>query len=99
MKDLSRIAGCVALALSLPLLAPSSEPIIPPTVSSISPAGMQRGGTATFAIDGRNLTDATEVIFDAPGFIGKLTEIQDVPEKITGPKAGEDLAAQVPLGK
>jgi hypothetical protein len=99
MKDFSRIAGCVALALSLPLLAGAFEPIIPPAVSSISPAGMQRGTTTTFAIEGRNLTDASEVIFDAPGITGKLTEIQDVPEKITGPKAGEDLGAQVPLGK
>ena len=45
MKDFSRIAGCVALALSLPLLAGAFEPIIPPAVSSISPAGMQRGTT------------------------------------------------------
>lgn len=91
--------GWVALALALPILAFPSEPIIPPTVLSISPVGMQRGTTATFAVEGRNLAGATEVVFDAPGIICKLTEIADVPEKISGPKAGEDLAAQVPLGK
>lgn len=99
MKVFSRTAGLVAMALALPLVGVASEPIIPPTVSSISPAGMQRGTTMSFTVEGRNLTDATEVIFDAPGITGKLTEIQDVPEKITGPKAGEDLVAQVPLGK
>jgi hypothetical protein len=77
----------------------AEEPIIPPNISKILPAGMERGTTATFNVEGRNLTDAKEVIFDVPGVTGKLTEITDVPEKITGPRAGEDLGAQVPLGK
>src|SRR5271170_1349950 len=77
----------------------AEEPIIPPSVSKISPAGMERGTTATFTVEGRNLSDGKEVIFDVPGVSGKLTEITDVPEKITGPRAGEDLGAQVPLGK
>jgi hypothetical protein len=85
------------LALCVPLCA--EEPIIPPTIAKISPAGMERGGTATFAIEGRSLSDATVVIFDAPGLSGKVTEITDVPEQITGPRAGVDLGAQVPLGK
>jgi len=99
MKNLSRIAGGVAFAFALPIVAIASEPIIPPSVSYISPVGMQSGTTARFEIQGRNLAGTTEVIFDAPGLSGKLTDIADVPEKITGPKAGEDLEAQVPLGK
>jgi hypothetical protein len=74
-------------------------PLIPPSVTKITPAGMKRGTTATFTMEGRSLSDATGVIFDAPGMSGKVTEIIDVPEKITGPRAGEDLGAQVPLGK
>jgi hypothetical protein len=81
----------------LPLCA--EEPIIPPNISKVSPSGMERGTTATFIVEGRNLSDAREVIFDVPGVSGKLTEITDVTEKITGPRAGEDLGAQVPLGK
>jgi hypothetical protein len=73
--------------------------MIPPSIAKISPAGMERGETVTFTIDGRSLSDATEVIFDAPGLNGKVTRITDIPEKITGPRAGEDLSAQVPLGK
>jgi hypothetical protein len=90
-----------SVALGLAISSPSygEGPIIPPSVSSITPAGMERGRTATFAIEGRNLSDATEVIFDAPGLSGKVTQITDVPEQITGPRAGEDLEAQVPLGK
>lgn len=87
----------VALALSLPLRA--EEPMIPPTVAKISPAGMQRGSTATFTVEGRSLSGATALIFDAPGLHGKINQISDVPEEITGPRAGVDLSAQVPLGK
>ncbi|HEY6489457.1 MAG: PPC domain-containing protein [Terracidiphilus sp.] len=98
-STLSRVVGPLAVGLTLALPACASEPIIPPTLATISPAGMERGTTKTFSIEGRNLSDATEVIFDAPGITGSLTEIADVPEKITGPRAGEDLSAQVPLGK
>ena len=74
-------------------------PIIPPSVSGISPAGMQRGTVSTFKLEGRNLTEATEVLFDSANMSGKISEIKDVPEKIEAPKAGEDLGAQVPLGR
>ena len=89
----------VALGLwpALPLCA--DEPMIPPSVDSIYPAGMERGSTAEFTISGRNISGATEVIFDGPGITAKVTGVTDVPEKITGPRAGEDLGAQVPLGK
>lgn len=87
----------VGMACVQPLRA--EEPIIPPSISKISPAGMERGSTATFTVEGRNLSDAKDVIFDVSGMSGKLAEITDVPEKITGPRAGEDLGAQVPLGK
>ncbi|HLY60357.1 MAG TPA: PPC domain-containing protein [Terriglobia bacterium] len=87
----------LGLAIALPLIA--EEPIIPPTVSKIWPVGMQRGATATFTLDGRNIAGAKEVIFDATGITGKVVQITDVAEKITGPRAGVDLGAQVPQGK
>jgi len=86
-----------SFAFAVPLCA--DEPIIPPSISKVWPAGMERGTTATFTLDGRNLAEAKDVIFDAPGISGKVTDITDVPEKITGPRAGVDLGAQVPLGK
>ena len=90
--------ACFPLAFVLAGISPAEEPIIPPTVASISPAGMERGSTATFSIEGRNLSNASEVLFDSFGLSGKLTRIVDVPEKIAAPRAGEDLEAQVPLG-
>src|SRR5579863_6916354 len=86
-------------ALGLALCAGAEAPMIPPTIARIAPAGMERGQTGTFTIDGRSLSDASEVIFDTPGLSGKVIGITDIAEKITGPRAGEDLAAQVPLGK
>ena len=95
------VSSGIALSMMLVLgtVSRADEPIIPPTLSRIWPAGMQRGATATFTLDGRNLSGATNVIFDAPGITAKVTQITDVPEKITGPRAGVDLGAQVPLAK
>ena len=74
------LASATTIGLALP--CHSDEPIIPPSVSKISPAGMERGKTVAFTIEGRNLADATEVIFDAAGMSGKVTGITDVPEEI-----------------
>jgi hypothetical protein len=60
---------------------------------------MERGNTANFTLEGRGLEGATEVIFDVPGISGKVTGIKDVPEQVTGPRAGQDLEAQVPRAK
>ena len=84
-------------SLALPVYA--DEPIIPPSISKVWPAGMERGRTATFTIDGRSLSGAKDVIFDSPGITAKISGITMVPEKITGPRAGVDTEAQVPLGK
>ena len=85
--------------LGLTVCAWAQAPMIPPTIADISPAGLDRGKTVSFTINGRSLSNATEVIFDASGLSGKIVGITDIPEKITGPRAGEDLSAQVPLGK
>ena len=74
-------------------------PLIPPSISKIWPAGMERGATASFTIDGRNLSNAKEVIFDDPSISGRVTQIQDVYEQILKPRIGQDIAAQVPLGR
>jgi hypothetical protein len=89
----------VATGLLLALAVRADEPIIPPTIAKVWPAGMQRGRTVTFTIDGRSLEGAKNVIFDAAGITAKISGITEVPEKITGPRAGVDLVAQVARGK
>jgi len=85
-------ASCVA-----PLRADTR--VIPPEVTKIWPVGMQRGTTATFTLDGRNLSDLKAVIFDVPGITAKVEQITDIPEKVMGVRIGVDTSAPVPLGK
>jgi hypothetical protein len=89
--------SCFALTMPpvLPLLA--EEPIIPPSLSKIWPVGMERGSTATFTLDGRNLSGAKAVIFDAPGITAKISQITDLPEEKASGKFS--TAAAVPLAK
>lgn len=85
----------LALGCALALSMRAEGQNIPPSVSRIWPVGLERGSSATFRIEGRNLEDVTEVVFDASGISGKVTGVTDVPEQITGPRAGQDLEAQV----
>ena len=45
---------------SLPVGAQEAETVIPPTVSSVRPTGLQRGTTKTFTVEGRNLAALPE---------------------------------------
>ena len=96
-----KILRCVSLfaALAIPsvLLLRAEEPIIPPSLSKIWPVGMERGSTATFTLDGRNLSGAKAVIFDAPGITAKITQITDLPEEAAVRKFS--TAAAVPQAK
>jgi len=100
MKAKILLIATVLASVAAPAMAlGAEEPIIPPSISKVSPAGMERGTSATFTVEGRNLTGAERVVFDAAGITAKVTEITDVAEKISGPRAGVDLGAQVPLGR
>jgi hypothetical protein len=95
-----KILHCVALfALALPSVLPlrAEEPIIPPSLAKIWPVGMERGNTATFALEGRNLSGARAVIFDAPGITAKISHITDLSEEAAGRKFS--TAAAVPMAK
>jgi hypothetical protein len=89
-----KILLCVSL-FALPLCA--EEPIIPPSLAKIWPIGMERGTTATFTLDGRNLSGAKAVIFDAPGITAKISQITDLPVEEVSRKFS--TAAAVPLAK
>ena len=96
----TKILLCVSLfALTMPPVLPlrAEEPIIPPSLAKIWPVGMERGSTATFTLDGRNLSGAEAVIFDAPGITAKISQITDLPEE--KPTGKFSTAAAVPLAK
>ena len=52
----------------------------PPTVSFTSPAGMQRGTSGVFLIEGTGLENASEIVFSEPGLTGKILEVGEVPK-------------------
>src|SRR3984885_13802798 len=89
-----KILLCVSL-FALPLCA--EEPIIPPSLAKIWPVGMERGATATFTLDGRNLSGAKAVIFNVPGITAKISQITDLPVEEVSRKFS--TAAAVPLAK
>jgi hypothetical protein len=92
----TKILLCVSLfALIIPLSA--EEPIIPPSLAKIWPVGMERGSTATFTLEGRNLSGAKAVIFDVPGITAKISQITDLPEE--KPTGKFSTAAAVPLAQ
>jgi hypothetical protein len=89
--------SCFALTIPPVLPLRAEEPIIPPSLAKIWPIGMERGSTATFTLDGRNLSGAKAVIFDAPGITAKISQITDLPvEEVTRKFS---TAAAVPLAK
>ena len=83
------------LCAALPLVA--QQPTIPPTISRVWPAGMERGKTATFTLDGRNLTDS-KALFDSAGLTGKVVSITDIPEEKRVARPGLDFGALVAQG-
>jgi hypothetical protein len=93
-----KIAFILASLLAPALLVFADEPIIPPALSRISPAGMERGTTANFKLEGRGLMAARAVLFDAPGFTAKILNVAAIHEEIKAARAGVDLEAAVPLG-
>ena len=74
------LSGWIPLVMAVAFAAPlrADNRIIPPAVTKIWPVGMQRGATATFTLDGRNLSDIKAVIFDVPGIAAKVTQITDI---------------------
>ncbi|HVH71098.1 MAG TPA: hypothetical protein VNB49_08330, partial [Candidatus Dormibacteraeota bacterium] len=76
-----------------------SQPIIPPTVSSIRPAGLERGTTKTFTVEGRNLAGANFILFDDHGISAKVRQVIDLPEETRNARPGVDLGAIVAEGR
>lgn len=54
----------------------------PPTVTFTTPSGIQRGATASFIVEGTDLTGATAIVFSEPGLSGKILEVSPVPQSI-----------------
>ncbi|MGH9768433.1 MAG: hypothetical protein ACREAB_13460 [Blastocatellia bacterium] len=65
MKTPQRLLLIVAIVVAA--TAAARAQIAQPYLTSITPAGVKRGGKVTITVDGFNLTDATEVLWSKPG--------------------------------
>ncbi len=81
------------------ILAPplrADNRVIPPQISKTWPVGMERGSTITCTLEGRNLSDTKEIIFDTPGLSAKFLQVTEEED----PKpTGFTTVAPVPKGK
>lgn len=90
------------LSLGLGLAAPTPAPdlIIPPSLSKVWPAGIERGSTATINIDGRSLSNIKAIVFDSPGLSAKVMQVADAEEeKVMLAPGLVDTKAPVPQAK
>lgn len=76
MTKLPSLLLACFVASSGPLLAQTT----PPTVSFTSPAGMQRGTTGTFLVEGTGLEGASAIVFSEPGLSARILEVSEVPQ-------------------
>jgi hypothetical protein len=96
------ISALILLSLGAVFSAPlrGDDRVIPPSVAKIWPVGVQRGTTATFTLDGRNLSDIRTVIFDSQSISAKVGQINEAEEeKKVLPPGLVETKAPVTLGK
>jgi hypothetical protein len=60
------------LLFSLTAAAIAHAQIAPPYLTSVSPTGAQRGSRVTLTVEGFNLSDTSEILWNKPGLTGKL---------------------------
>jgi hypothetical protein len=75
----------MACAAAAPLLAQTR----PPVLFSVAPYGIQRGTTATFAVEGANIASADQVIFTTPALTATLGAYEDRGPDIRERRPGE----------
>lgn len=56
----------------LALMAIAQAQIAPPYLISVAPRGVRRGGRAVLTIEGYNLNEASEIIWNKPGITGSI---------------------------
>jgi hypothetical protein len=60
--------------------SPTGTRITPPTISAVSPQGVQRGATVEMTIEGLNLAKASAIYFSQPGIQARIVRIKELPD-------------------
>src|SRR5262245_2251208 len=68
-----------AIVFVLIATATAGAQVRPPTVTSVAPAGVQRGTTFALTIEGANLANASAIQFSHPGIVGEITNVIELP--------------------
>ena len=81
MKQLLLIA-CAAAVFGAETTTdwPTGNRTTPPTINSISPLGVPRGGTVELTVEGLNLAKASTVFFSQPGIKARILSIKELPD-------------------
>jgi hypothetical protein len=81
MKQLLLLA-CIATTFGAETTTdwPTGNRTTPPTINSISPLGVPRGGTVELTVDGLNLAKASTVFFSQAGIKARILSIKELPD-------------------
>ena len=78
---------------------PTGSRTTPPTIESITPKGVARGGTHTLTVEGYNLRGASSISFSDPAVQGNVVGIAGMPNIPEEPRLGAGgLISSVDLG-
>jgi hypothetical protein len=80
MKRTLLFASLAAFAWAATVDHPTGNRTTPPTIRSVSPAGVARGTTVEMTIEGFNLAKASAIYFDEPGVTGRILRIKELPD-------------------
>ena len=61
--------------------SPTGTRITPPTITAVSPQGVQRGATVEMTIDGFNLAKSSAIYFSQPGIEARIVRIKELPDQ------------------
>lgn len=74
------LAPLVTFSLAMVAVSPAaSAQTAPPTLQTVSPTGAQRGTRVTLTLRGTNIGAATRIIFSEPGFVARITTVEEIP--------------------
>src|ERR1700730_5686076 len=80
MKPILTFACVATSILAATNDSPTGARITPPTISAVSPQGVQRGATIEMTIEGLNLAKASAIYFSQPGVKARIVRIKELPD-------------------
>src|SRR5579862_7987291 len=81
MRSILIFAGAAALLYAARNAdSPTGTRQTPPTITAVSPQGVQRGATVEMTIDGFNLAKSSAIYFSQPGVKARIVRIRELPD-------------------